>query len=375
MPASTPKPAPPDPQSMPTVEDRGDALLQAKMARIEQEYRLKEVAARVQMTQQMEEKLKKEIAEAKMRTRERKELADRQTAIKKVNHETRSWMTEELGERRQAVSEQRRLTKRAIEAKRLALLEQRHADYVLKKQEAAQARITILNAQAAKRQQKQKQMASVREDLGVAKQRTKILEDEKKQSFHNHATIDKMQEEAKVKEALAQIEKLAAEEQRLLNSVLQQHKAHRTEFDSLVQAKPAYQRGLHTNPAPFSLAPPLAPASPMLDRRPKTANDVLTSVNALSGAPATPSLGMSGRGAGVYGSTPPATPRTGRLVPQAPAGTPRGTRPSRPGSAAAINATPIAKGGMCMVSAPQSVAIGASPRAGSPIQMGASSAR
>ena len=120
---------------LPTTESRGEALLDAKKKRLEQETRLGQVRHRVGLLADEAERIKREIEEAKQRTRERKELAERTEAIKKVDKQTKVWVDEELEERRKAVDKQRKIAKQAIEAKRLAVLEARHADFVAKKQD------------------------------------------------------------------------------------------------------------------------------------------------------------------------------------------------------------------------------------------------
>ena len=248
-------------EKLPTTESRGEALLDAKKKRLEQETRLGQVRHRVGLLADEAERIKREIEEARARTRERMELAERTDAIKKVGSQTRAWVDAELEERRKAVAEQRKVAKQAIEAKRLAILEARHADFVAKKQEAAKMRITIINARAMKQQQKKTQMEFVRAQSVTARQRMKTFEEERQKAISSHFAVDRLQEEAEARESMAQIQRLAKEEERLLSAVVQQHAKHRSEFDSLMKAKPAYARGLTPNPAPLGLTPPLSPES------------------------------------------------------------------------------------------------------------------
>ena len=289
-----------------------------------------------------EERVKGEIAETRERTKERKDLAGRMQQIKKVDDETKTWMNREIEQRRQVISDQRMQSRRAIEAKRIALLEARHADFMAKKHETAQARATILQARAAKQQQKQAQMLSVRERQARAREHNKQLEQEKQQSQSAQAAILHAQEAAEVNQSLRELDDLAREEQRLLDSVLHQHAQHRKEFDALQTRLPAYRRGLHTNPAPFSLPQPLARDSPLLDRRPVTSlgSSRTEAISAFGNSPAA-NFGNSGRFSGnySYGNSTPSSPRSARrdlIAPIPPASVPSSPRSrlgSRPGSA------------------------------------------
>ena len=108
----------------------------------------------------------------------------------------------------------------AIEA-RSWLPEARHADFVRKKQQAAEARVTILAARAAKQQQKQALTESVRQQQLVARERLKLLQQEKQESLARHEAIRQAHEESEVEETRAQLRMLAAEEERLLGAVPQ----------------------------------------------------------------------------------------------------------------------------------------------------------
>ena len=359
---ATANPAASDPfEALPTTELRGEALLEAKKKRLERETRLGQVKHRVGLLADEAERIRKEIEEAKTRTRERKELAERSEAIKKIDGQTKTWISSELEERRQAVAHQRRVAKQAIEAKRLALLEARHADFIRKKQEAAQMRLTIINARAAKQQQKQKQMAFVREQSVVAKQRMRVIEAERQKTRDSHMAVDQAEDDALARDALLQIQRLAAEEQRLLGAVMKTHAQHRNEFDNLRKAKASYVRGLTATPTPLGLTAPLAPHSVLLDRRPASASGVLQSQR----PPSTPSssrgarrdgsgdYGNSGGAArGAYGNSAPSSPRTG-LSPRPPsASSVRSSRPGSARSARAVNATPVAPGGLLTFASP-----------------------
>jgi murein DD-endopeptidase MepM/ murein hydrolase activator NlpD len=362
-------------EKLPTTESRGEALLDAKKKRLEQETRLGQVRHRVGLLADEAERIKREIEEAKARTRERMELAERTDAIKKVGSQTRAWVDAELEERRKAVAEQRKVAKQAIEAKRLAILEARHADFVAKKQEAAKMRITIINARAMKQQQKKTQMEFVRAQSVTARQRMKTFEEERQKAISSHFAVDRLQEEAEARESMAQIQRLAKEEERLLSAVVQQHAKHRSEFDSLMKAKPAYARGLTPNPAPLGLTPPLSPRSIILERRPATASGVLqsqrphpavrsaavpsTPISSSRSARASGEFGNSGAIRSAYGnSEAPGSARVA-MTPRPPsAGSARGAGPSRPGSrpgsARAVNAIPMAPGAICAFSSPRS---------------------
>lgn len=273
-----------------------------------------------------ETRVRHDIAEAKERTKERKALAARAGEMKKVDDETKEWMSHEMEHRREMIADQRKQSREAIEARRLALLKQRHADFVAKKEETANARATIQQARTAKQAQKQAQMLSVRERMSRAKERNRQLSVEKAESNNAHAAILASQEEAEVKHSLREIDELAREEERLLKSVLTQHAEHRLEFDTLQKRIPAYSRGLTTNPSPFSLPQPLAADSPLNARRPATSLDGsrtdgvrLVGTMPAMGAGGGADFGNSGRscfsGQYGYGNSVPSTPRTGMSRP------------------------------------------------------------
>jgi hypothetical protein len=369
-----------------------------------------------------EARIKSEIAETQERTRERNDLEGRSNNQKQVGETTRKWMSEELEHRRQQIGEQRKLTRQAIEAKRLALLQARHADFVLKKEEAAKARVTILQARAAKQQQKQAQMLSVRERHAKGKERcatfarerldvvkqTQAIVDEKEVSEtqqslrevrrcppharthrgtprHTAAHSLRAHRNRRVRaegqarsrcgavarrtahtathadpaasshgvcglsrslcavHGAAQLEMLAQEEKRLLESVHAQHAMHRKEFDDLQERHPNYRIGLHTNPAPFALHPPLAAHSPMHARRPATSlsADRTDAVGLTTLPPATPSSFPPSPerfcGHYRYGNSVPSSPRSGYGFDSRP-----GTSSAMSMSAASVPVTPRA---------------------------------
>jgi hypothetical protein len=374
------------PNGVETSAQRGDALLNAKWARLEQERRLEQVRHRINFLQAEEARVNQKTAMARQRTREREDLASRTIAMKSIERETRDWENDELELRRQAVAEQRKLSRQAIEKRRLALLEQRHADFVAKKQEAAQARLTILSARSAKQKQKLGVVDAVRTMQQIGKGRMQHLRSEKGEAQQAQAALERAREDAHVSECISQLEGLATEESRLLQAVMRQHATHRAEYDSLVTRLPEYGGILRENrsAAPFSLPQPLARGSPMLDRRPQTAASILR-------ANSRPSSATSPRRsrAGAFGNSAPPSPVSSSLAPHPPSfSTPRqpsrGSRPaSRPASAATrassaathpdyassssfFSATPVAQGGTCMMSAPIASSSGASPRAMSP---------
>jgi len=326
-----------------TTAERGDAMLRAKTLRLTQEQRLAEMRHRVLHLSDEEARIKSEIAETQERTRERKDLEGRSNNQKQVGETTRKWMSEELEHRRQQIGEQRKLTRQAIEAKRLALLQARHADFVLKKEEAAKARVTILQARAAKQQQKQAQMLSVRERHAKGKERCATFARERLDVVKQTQAIVDEKEVSETQQSLRELEMLAQEEKRLLESVHAQHAMHRKEFDDLQERHPNYRIGLHTNPAPFALHPPLAAHSPMHARRPATSlsADRTDAVGLTTLPPATPSSFPPSPerfcGHYRYGNSVPSSPRSGYGFDSRP-----GTSSAMSMSAASVPVTPRA---------------------------------
>ena len=352
-------------RSFATVEERGDAMARAKQQRIAQEKRLELARANVNFLQLQEAEAKKKIAEMKDKAMERMQTVARMHADKRGSAEHKGDQAWELEQRKLAVADQRRQNRQAIEAKRLALLEARHADFVRKKQQAAEARVTILAARAAKQQQKQALTESVRQQQLVARERLKLLQQEKQESLARHEAIRQAHEESEVEETRAQLRMLAAEEERLLGAVLQRHDEHRTAFDELTTSQPGYRRGLVTSAlAPTSLAvpQPLRPGSAMLERRIDPAIGVGRGGSA-SAPSSRPSSARSARSA--------ATSRFGNSVPPSPAAWPpsapltprpfsaashRSTRSTRSARSGAFASSPVAQGATCMMSAPHTVA-------------------
>jgi len=298
------------------VDARGAAMIKARNARLEQERRLAEVRNRVEQLKTEQSQAKAEISDANERTKQRKDLSSREGHIKQVLDDTRKWMSVEEEHRRQEISEQRKLSRQAIEAKRLALLESRHADYVSKKEEAAKARVTILQSRAAKQQQKQVQMQNVRERQSTARTRIAAVEKDRQQALHAKGKILQEQEDAEVKQSLRELEFLAKEEERLLQSVHKQNAQHRKDFDDLTLRLPKWKRGLTNTPAPLALPQPLPPDSPLLSRLPATSlgEDRTDSIgrfppNTPSQFPPSPDSRFCGH-YGQYGSSAPSSPRS-----------------------------------------------------------------
>lgn len=312
----------------------------AKGARLEQERRLEQVRHRVDFLQIEEARIRRDIVQIKERTKERKELATRAVAVKKVDSDTKDWASDELELRRRAVSAQRHQTRQAIEMNRLALLEARHAEFVARKLETRQSRQAVLASRATKQQQLVGRVDSVRRKQLSVRWREHSMIGEQQRSRTACATMQNARDELEVRESMQQLELLAAEEERLLNSVLRQHAQHRAEFDGLVQKLPAYRLALlQSNPAPFSLPQPLAPNSPMLGRRAETAS----------------SLARAGGGGGNPANATDSGHLRGNAAPQPIP--PKATAIVTPGSRSSKRALrqAIAVGGTCMMSSPRAM--------------------
>ena len=262
------------PQSPRSSDEAGRVLLEAKHARVEQERRLAQVKNRIDHLKEEEARVAFEISEAKQRTSERKELAARSAAIKKVGAEVGTWQSAELEQRKRVIAEQRQQqTKNAIEAKRLALLEARHADFLTKKEEERQARAAIIAHRTTKVQIKHAQMESIRAGQSSARRRKEVVQKEREVARQEEDAIEQAHEEDQVKLSLKELEQLAKEEERLLGSVTKVHAQHREEVTKLEAAAAAVGRP-HlleaARPSPFAITKPLPPDSPRMARKPSS---------------------------------------------------------------------------------------------------------
>ena len=319
------------------VQVRGEEMLRAKNLRLSKERERLHISTRLDAIAAEEAKLQQKIQETRLRAKERTELANRVVAIKKVEDQTKQWMGEELVQRRQAMQEIRRQTKGAIEQKRLAMLKSRHEDFVALKRDAEDARATILAARAKKLEQARVRSAAVRKDAEIAKARNSVLAKARMESLRAQTGIETTAEASAVRATQQHLERLAAEEARLLKSVLAQHGEHRRQHRELHERAPAFSRGVTSNPSRLSLSSPLTPDNPLFSRRP------------LTSSPRPPGTPRS-----LFGNSAPSSPRT--LL-----STLGGSR-SRPVSAASNRSdllnggvTP-AKGRTCAMSSPNTFA-------------------
>ena len=351
-------------------EERGAALLSAKKAALEQEQKRVQVAHRLQFLAAEEERLRKEIGQTRARTEEQKELQKRSATMREVGSSVRRELDNELEHRRKVVSDQRQQNRAAIERKRLALLDARHADFMAKKASAQQAREVILAARAAKQQQKRAMGEAVRQQQQTARMRNSIIHEARAESQNAQTEIEEQEEAAKVAECVRMIDQLSAQESRLLNSVLETHRTHRTEFEALKKRGPSFQRGvMHTtadrrpgaSPTPLATPMPYPPGSPMLDRRPATS---LSTARRATPAAAFGNSGGIRRIAHSPASSLPGSPRamqsgsgyaTPRAVPSRPPSSPAGA----PGVVFREEKRP---GGTCMASSPLTARMGATPQ-------------
>ena len=157
-------------------------MLRAKQLRLEREKQRELVLARIQKLTVDADRTRRNINETHRKTQAHQQITQRTQEVKQVDTEVKGWQTAELVQRQRAFSEQRRLGRLAISQKRLALLESRHKDYLLKKEQEAQIRQTILLQQQSKVRQKQMLMATVREKHSRAKARNRILQSEHKET-------------------------------------------------------------------------------------------------------------------------------------------------------------------------------------------------
>ena len=236
---------------------------------MEQERRLDMVAQRLRTMRSEEDHLKRVVASTKERTQERLDTANRNMHIKKVAEETRQWADEELEQRRQTVTETRHMQRQAIQERRFAVLKERHDHFVAKKREEEEGREAIVAAREKKLEQARARTTSVRQRAEIAKQRNAVQAKALSESHRAQGQIAGTSEGAKVEATMQQLQRLAAEEERLLKSCLKLHKVHQSEVVRLKEKVPMFQIGLHPT-GPLNLPSPIAPNNPMMSRRPMT---------------------------------------------------------------------------------------------------------
>ena len=251
---------------------RGCDSLRAKEQRRAKELHKDLIAGRLEALAAEEARILAVIALTKEKTREREQIAERARASQRAKEQASKWIQAEQDERRQMINESRQQSREAVTRRRLALLEQRQADFLAKKQEAREARAAIEAARALKLEQVRAAKHHVNESHQQARKRAEIRQRNKTESMRIQSQIPQRKEAAECRANERALARLAAEEERLLSSVLKLHSDHHQAFHRLQQRVPGFRTGLIRSAAPLSLPTPTPPDSPLLSRRPMSAS-------------------------------------------------------------------------------------------------------
>lgn len=189
--------------------------------------------ARVKHLALEEQRVRRRIDETKERTRQVKEAKQRTRTLNAVAGDTNKQLVEHLQERRESLAQQREAHKKAVTARRLALLERHHADFVMTKQQAA------LNKKMAEEERQARQQHVRQRVDGHRKQAERTRHEREKRLAEQMAgmeasqALDKGAKAAELSQMSETLSLLAEEEARLVGRVSAFKKRQVKEYDAL----------------------------------------------------------------------------------------------------------------------------------------------
>tara|TARA_B110001452_G_scaffold110624_1_gene91758 strand:- start:130 stop:885 length:756 start_codon:yes stop_codon:yes gene_type:complete len=189
--------------------------------------------ARVKHLALEEQRVRRRIDETKERTRQVKESKQRTRTLNAVAGDTNTQLGEHLQERRQSLAQQREAHKKAVTARRLALLERHHADFVMTKQQAALNKKLAEEDRQARQSHVRQRVDGHRKQAGRTRGERETRLAERAAGMEASQALDKGAKADEMSQMSDTLSLLAEEEARLVGRVSAFKKRQQREYDAL----------------------------------------------------------------------------------------------------------------------------------------------